>query len=134
MFQKPLRNKSTENSSHEYKTIVSLLGSGCHFYGDVFLEADFRIAGKLEGKIVSSACVIVEEGAVVIGEISAKNAEILGYVKGNITTDEVIKIFHSANIFGEIKASRIIVDDGAKIEGRIMNSDQSMRTHEEGYV
>ena len=134
MFQKPMRQSTSEHSSHDSKLLVSLLGSGCQFTGDVFLEADFRIAGKLEGRIVSSASVVIEEGAVVIGEIAAKNAEIMGYVKGNISTTEAIKIHQTAIIFGEIKAFRIMVDDGAKIEGRIMNAEQSSRPYEEGYV
>ncbi len=98
---------------------LSMLSSGCRFEGRVCLRGDARVGGEVQGTIVSSALLIVEQNAVIRGDIKGKNVLVNGRVEGNILATDALRLSPSSVVIGDLSAKRLIVEDGACIDGRI---------------
>ncbi|MCH8555079.1 MAG: polymer-forming cytoskeletal protein [Schleiferiaceae bacterium] len=91
--------------------------NGTNIKGDIESNGDFRIDGRVEGKINISGKLVVGEKGVVVGEISCENASISGKVKGKIQAREQLSLLASANVEGEIMMSKLMVESGAEFIG-----------------
>lgn len=97
----------------------SLLGSETSFQGKVILKEDARIAGQIEGCLISEGLLIIEETSQIKGEIQAHAIEISGSFEGRITVTGTLRIMPTAYVKGEIVTAQLIVEEGAKIHGTI---------------
>ena len=66
----------TENNA------INLIGTGTEITGDVVSDGDIRIDGKLTGNLKTKGKVVIGETGAVDGEITCKNSEVLGTIKG----------------------------------------------------
>lgn len=96
-----------------------MLAKGCHFQGKVYLHGDARIGGDIEGTVVSSAMLTIEQSAVIKGDINGTNVLLNGRVEGIIIANEVLRLSPSSVVTGDLCAKRLIVEDGARIDGRV---------------
>jgi cytoskeletal protein CcmA (bactofilin family) len=62
---------------------------------------------------------VVEAGARVIGDITATGIVVTGTVEGSLVAKERIQIGDGADLQGGAAAPRVIVTDGAVVNGRI---------------
>ena len=97
---------------------VTILTSGCHFKGKLYCRGSSRIGGKIEGHIISEGLLIVEEGAVITGEIIAEEAIIQGQVIGKLEARSRVELTNTARFEGDISAPAICVHEGAQFNGR----------------
>jgi cytoskeletal protein CcmA (bactofilin family) len=96
------------------------LGSTLVIKGEVTAQEDLVIAGRLEGSIhVTQHFVTVEAGACVAGDIKATEIVVAGTVEGTLFAEERIRIRDSADLKGDASAPRVVVTDGALVNGRI---------------
>lgn len=96
-----------------------MLASGCRFQGKIFLHGDARIGGEVEGTVVSSAFLTIEQSAVIRGDINGTNVLLNGRVEGNIVASDVLRLSPSSVVTGDLCAKRLIVEDGARIDGHV---------------
>lgn len=96
------------------------LGSTVVIKGELSAHEDVVIAGRLEGSInVPGHLVVVEPDARVVGDITATGIVIAGTVEGSLIGKERIQIRDGADVRGDSSAPRVVVADGAVVNGRI---------------
>jgi cytoskeletal protein CcmA (bactofilin family) len=96
------------------------LGSTLVIKGEVTAHEDLVIAGRLEGSIhVTGHFVAVEAGACVAGDIKATEIVVTGTVEGSLLAEERIQIREGADLQGDASAPRVVVTNGALVNGRI---------------
>ncbi len=96
------------------------LGSTVVIKGELSAQEDVVIAGRLEGSVrVTGHLVVVEAGARVVGDIEATGIIVTGRVEGSLIAEERIQIRDGADLHGDASAPRVIVTDGAIVNGRI---------------
>ena len=104
----------------ELNTIV---GKGSVVEGDMKIQNSIRVDGKVHGKITATETVVVGREGEVIGEISCKHVMLAGKVQGNVTASGKVILESNASISGDIKASRLVVDEGAYLNGKCCMKD-----------
>ena len=88
--------------------------------GELTAHEDVVIAGRVEGSIsVTGHLVVVEAGAHVAGDITAAGIVVAGTVEGSLMAEERIQIQDGADLQGDASAPRVVVRDGAVVNGRI---------------
>jgi cytoskeletal protein CcmA (bactofilin family) len=97
-----------------------MIGPKISIKGTVSGEEDLLIQGKVEGTISLGAFeVAIGEGAEVKATIHAKSVKIDGRVEGDISGGEKVVISKSGNVYGNIIAPRVTLEDGAIFKGSI---------------
>ena len=96
----------------------SIIGKGCKFNGAVEVqEGTLRIDGEFEGDITCPDTLIIGKDGKVKAEIKVKNAVIGGKVTGNIDAKDKIELQAGSHVQGDIKTSRLVIDEGVFFEG-----------------
>jgi cytoskeletal protein CcmA (bactofilin family) len=94
------------------------LSADVEIKGSIKFTNELIIDGKVEGEIVSSGVLTVGENAEIRGEIKTKSVSVLGKVHGNITVDERCELKARAVLMGDLKAARLIIEEGATFVGK----------------
>jgi cytoskeletal protein CcmA (bactofilin family) len=96
---------------------LSLLGAGTVFEGKIKTEGSIRIDGKLIGDVVAKANAAVGIGGTIDGNLTARNVSLAGKVTGTVTATEKLVLESKSAMKGDIRASRLVVDEGAQFDG-----------------
>jgi len=102
----------------ENPTTKNILSSDVEIKGSIKFQNELIIDGKIEGEIVSTGILTVGENAEVRGEIKTKSVTVLGKVHGNITVDERCELKTRAQLIGDLKAARLMIEEGATFVGK----------------
>ena len=88
--------------------------------GEVTGSESLYIDGKIEGSInVSDHRVTIGRNGTVTANITAREAVIMGKVKGNITCSDRLDIRSEGSLTGDVTTQRISVEDGAILKGSV---------------
>jgi len=93
------------------------LDAGSSIRGDLHFEDNFRVDGRLIGRIVSKGDLVVGEDGEVDGEVEVKNLYVFGTVRGKVKARERVEISRGSKIYADIEAQTFHIDDGAQFEG-----------------
>ena len=96
----------------------NILSSDVEIKGSIKFQNELIIDGKIEGEILSSGILTVGENAEIRGEIKTKSVTVLGKVHGNITVDERCELKTRAQLIGDLKAARLMIEEGATFVGK----------------
>ncbi len=96
----------------------NLLSADVEIKGSLKFQNDLTIDGKIEGEISSPGTLTVGENAEIRGEIKTKSVTVYGKVHGNITVEERCELKSHAVLQGDLKASRLVIEDGATFVGK----------------
>jgi cytoskeletal protein CcmA (bactofilin family) len=108
-----------KNIMAEYTTnSKNILSADVEIKGSIKFQNDLTIDGKVEGEITSSGTLTVGENAEIRGEIKTKTATVHGKVHGNITVDERCELKARAVLQGDLKAARLVIEEGATFIGK----------------
>lgn len=94
------------------------LSSDVEIKGTLKFQNDLVFDGKIEGEIISNATLTVGKSAHVQGEVKSKSVIILGSVQGNIEAAERVELKATAQLIGDLRAGRIVIEDGATFVGK----------------
>jgi cytoskeletal protein CcmA (bactofilin family) len=108
-----LKDNAAESSSTE----LNFLGGGTVVDGTVRTNNSIRVDGKIKGKLICKNTLTIGVNGEVEGEIEAKNAIIGGKIKGKIRVAEKLVLESKSVLIGDLKASKLLIDDGAVFEG-----------------
>ncbi len=98
----------------------SRLGQSIHLRGDIQAAEDLAVEGKIEGEIkVDGHKLFVARSATVKGNISAQEVIVEGTVAGNILAATKVTLTSQASLEGDILASRVSIEEGARFKGAI---------------
>jgi cytoskeletal protein CcmA (bactofilin family) len=96
------------------------IGPSIVINGEVTGSEDLLIQGKIDGSISLGAhSVTVGGGGRVKADISGRVITIEGDVEGDLTAQEQIVLRGSAKVLGDIKAPRVVLEDGASFRGLV---------------
>jgi len=95
------------------------LGKGVVFKGELTFERLLRIDGQFEGELVSDGKLIIGPSGVVKSNIKMQEAIIEGKVEGNISVVKRLELRCQAEVYGDIEAGVLSVDEGVTIMGSV---------------
>lgn len=134
MFNKN-RNLMGKNSDPNTSSI-NLIGAGTIINGEVISNGDIRVDGTVVGSVSSKGKVVIGSTGNVDGEIVCQNADVSGKISGNISVAEILSLKATANLIGDIIASKLSIEPGANFMGscsmggmvkNIVNADKQER-------
>jgi cytoskeletal protein CcmA (bactofilin family) len=97
----------------------NVLASDVEIKGTIKFENELIFDGKIEGEIVSDAgSLTLGKSAHVNGEVKTKSVVVHGSVTGNITVLEKAELKASSQLTGDLKALRIVIEEGATFIGK----------------
>lgn len=96
----------------------NILSADVEIKGSIKFQNDMIIDGKVEGEITSPGTLTIGENAEIRGEIKTKSVTVLGKVHGNITVDERCELKTRAQLIGDLKAARLMIEEGATFVGK----------------
>ena len=88
--------------------------------GSIEAQADVRIDGYLKGDVTTTKKVVIGKTGRVIGQVRCQNAEIEGYLEGELTVDDLLSLQASAQLYAQIATVKLSVVEGAVIQGKIL--------------
>jgi cytoskeletal protein CcmA (bactofilin family) len=98
--------------------LSGFVGHGTVLTGETNFEAMLRVDGHLMGTIASdSGTLLVGTNGQVDANVSVAAAMINGNVNGDIIASEKIQLGRTARVVGNITTPRLILEDGAVLEG-----------------
>ena len=107
------------------------IGKSIVISGEVKGNEDLTVDGRVEGTIILS------EGRLTIGptanltaDLSAKDVLIQGHVKGNIVATGRVELRAGCSVEGDIRASRLAVEDNAGFRGKVDLTQGAGKGHE----
>ncbi len=106
--------KDSDFASGEHYSVVS---AECFFQGTLSVQGSLRVDGTLEGSVDNARHVIVGRDGKVIGDVSAQMVVCGGEIEGNVCAD-MLEVLAPAFIKGDIRAKKMIVEEGGRIDGR----------------
>jgi cytoskeletal protein CcmA (bactofilin family)/F0F1-type ATP synthase membrane subunit b/b' len=91
---------------------------GAEFDGLVLLPASARIDGRISGDVIASGLVWIGEAARVKARIQAEEVVVAGVIEGEVLARQRIELLATARVSGALRAPRLVLADGAFLEGR----------------
>ncbi|MBN1885447.1 MAG: polymer-forming cytoskeletal protein [Candidatus Krumholzibacteriota bacterium] len=104
----------------------SIIGQGCKINGTIDVkDGTLRIDGEFEGTVNCPGTLIVGKGGKVKADVTVRNAMVGGTVIGNIDAKEKIELQAGSHLEGDIKTTRLVIDEGVFFEGNCKMSPDS---------
>lgn len=100
------------------KDVETIIGSSVKVEGDFVCQGNMVIDGEVKGNVKTQGFLKVGEKSIIVAGIEAAGARISGQIRGNIKIDDYLEITKTARIFGDIETSRLLVAEGALLNGR----------------
>ena len=104
-------------SDKKSTALGSNLDPNIEINGNIDVTANLVIHGKVNGNVTSTQTLNTAKGSKIKGNIIAKNAMINGEVHGDLEVSEKIVLGQTAHLVGNLKASILIIEEGAKFDG-----------------
>jgi cytoskeletal protein CcmA (bactofilin family) len=104
---------------------ISIIAQGTKVVGDCETDGTMRIEGVVEGKVRAGKAVVVGKDGVVKGDIMTQDAVIGGHVTGTVVAESRLELQSTCVIDGEIRARRIKLDEGGKVNGSVMMGENA---------
>jgi cytoskeletal protein CcmA (bactofilin family) len=96
----------------------NVLTSEVEIKGSLKFTGELTFEGKLEGEINTDGTLHLGDSAVVNGNISAGSVVVRGKVNGNVTAKEKIDLKTKTELFGDIRAAKLIIEEGVTFVGK----------------
>ena len=106
--------KDSDFASGEHYSVVS---AECYFQGTLNVQGSLRVDGTLEGSVDNARHVIVGSDGKIAGDVTAKIVVCGGTIEGNVCA-EMLEVLAKASIKGDIRAKKMIVEEGGRISGQ----------------
>ena len=108
---------------------VASLGQSIVFKGDLSGDEDLEIEGRVEGQVkLPNHQLTVGAHGRVTAQIEAKNVIVVGRVAGDVVATERVEIQASGIVDGDIHAPRLLIQEGAVVNGKIEMGDAQAKT------
>ena len=109
---------SSDNNTNQ--TTTTAIGNSIIIVGDVSGKEDITIHGTIEGEInFRENNIYIGESGRINANVTAKNVSVEGEVKGELRASEQVNIKPSGRVVGDIRAPRVVLDDGCQFKGSV---------------
>jgi len=99
-------------------TVDTVIGTEAHLEGRIAAEGTIRIHGSVQGELVSSETIVIEERGRVTGTITAAQVVVAGQMEGQVRGNGRVELRSTARMRGELHADVLVIQEGAAFEGR----------------
>ena len=104
----------------EPRTHTTYLGPSIALTGELRCGESLRIDGSMKGEVHCDQLLTIGEKGSVHASIEGDTVVIAGEVKGDITARRKITLESTARVTGDLTTPGIVIQEGARLEGRIM--------------
>lgn len=106
--------------SHAQPREVAVIGQSIRIDGDVRGEEDLRIEGEITGtiRLLNHSLTIGTKGRIK-ADVYAESVTVDGEVNGDLYASGCVNIHSSARVKGNVVATRVNLDEGARFKGSI---------------
>ena len=119
-FSSP-KKESALNSMEDPDTVI---GEKVSIKGELAFDTLLRIDGNFEGQLLSKGKLIIGPTGKVKSDLTLEEAFIAGKVEGDIHVEGRLVLRGRAEVYGNITAKTISVDEGVTIVGQVLVSPQ----------
>ncbi len=95
------------------------LGPRDSLIGNLTIDGDLTIHGKVEGELHATGDVAVTDGATVRAQVDGNNVTVHGTLTGNVNARGKLTLAGSGNLQGDVRVAKLSVDDGATLNGNV---------------
>ena len=95
------------------------IGQGVSVNGRLSGNDEVVVFGSIEGNVVLENVLTVEEGGRVVADIDVVSIVVRGQVNGEVVAHDVIELQEGCLVTGNLRAPRIIIQEGARFQGNI---------------
>jgi len=98
----------------------AVIGKSVMIKGQIFSREDLTIDGEIDGSVElhEHRLTVGPNGKLQAG-VKAREVVVLGTIHGNVEASDKIDIRKDARLVGDIKTTRIVIEDGAYFKGSI---------------
>ena len=96
----------------------NVLNSDVEIKGTLKFTGELTFDGKLDGDITSEGTLNVGDNAVVKGNLNVNSVVLRGKINGNVTAQEKIEIKAKTELFGDIQAAKLVIEEGVTFVGK----------------
>jgi cytoskeletal protein CcmA (bactofilin family) len=96
-----------------------IIGRGTVVRGNLSGAGDVVVEGRVEGTVALKDQLTVEPAGKVLADVELENLTVHGEMSGDIVAGERVLISSTAKVVGDIKAPRVVIQDGARFSGSI---------------
>ena len=115
------KDNPVAQAAHE--NAISIIGPGMRVTGDCETEGTIRVEGIVQGTVRAAKAVVVGKDGAVQGDVFTQDAVIGGRVMGTIVAESRLELQATCVIDGEIRARRIKLDEGGRVNGNVQTGD-----------
>lgn len=96
----------------------NVLNSDVEIKGNLKFTGELLFEGKLEGEVNADGVLHLGEGGVINGNVNANTVVVRGKLNGNVNAKDKIEIKSKAELFGDIRAAKLAIEEGVTFVGR----------------
>ena len=96
----------------------NVLNSDVEIKGALKFAGELTFDGKLDGDINSDGVLNLGDSAVIKGNLNVNSVVLRGKVNGNVTAKEKIEIKTKAELFGDIRSPKLVIEEGVTFVGK----------------
>src|SRR4051812_24242935 len=96
----------------------NVLNSDVEIKGNLKFTGELLLEGKLEGEVNADGILTLGESGTVNGNINVNAIIIRGKVNGNVSAKDKVELKSKAEVFGDIRASKLAIEEGVTFVGR----------------
>ncbi len=105
---------------------VNIVAQGTSFEGKITSPGSLRVDGRVQGDIALSGDLVVGANGEVDGNVDAQTVTVSGKITGNISAKSRLVLENKSRIKGDIRAAKLIIDEGAVFDGKCEMSSDGM--------
>jgi cytoskeletal protein CcmA (bactofilin family) len=109
---------STMSTSSSASNTKNVLGPDVELKGTLKFSGELTFDGKIEGDISSDGTLNLGDNAVVKGTVDVGSVIVRGKINGTVVAKEKIDIKAKTELFGDIRASKLIIEEGVTFVGK----------------
>jgi cytoskeletal protein CcmA (bactofilin family) len=88
--------------------------------GDLSTDGTVRIDGRIDGSLHRIDRMIIGDGAVVVGNVEAREVVIGGELTGNLRVSGRVEVQQTGTVRGDIHAAAVMLAEGGTVHGHVM--------------
>ena len=96
-----------------------IISNGIQVRGNMSGSGDLVVQGRMEGHIALRAHITVEEEGIIVADVESDELTVHGQMRGNTNANERTTVASTAKYTGDIRAPRVVIEDGARFRGAI---------------
>ncbi len=109
---------STPTNTNNNGSMKNVLNSDVEIKGTLKFTGELTFDGKLDGDINSEGTLNLGDNAVVKGTVDVGSVVVRGKITGNVIAKDKIDIKAKTELFGDIRASKLVIEEGVTFVGK----------------